>query len=114
VTNNCFKVKKEKAQDFEEVWKNRESHLLETPGFVRFALLRGDEEGEYVSQSTWESRAAFEAWTKSKQFAQAHGAKEGEEQPKKQEKRSSMAEMLEGPPRPRFYQAVTTTEKNSA
>ena len=39
-------VKPENAQDFEEVWKNRDSKLLETPGFIRFALLRGDEEGE--------------------------------------------------------------------
>ena len=41
-----MQVKPENAQDFEEVWKNRDSKLLETPGFIRFALLRGDEEGE--------------------------------------------------------------------
>lgn len=38
-------VKPENGTDFENVWKNRESKLLEMPGFIRFALLRGDEEG---------------------------------------------------------------------
>lgn len=38
-------VKPENGPDFENVWKNRESRLLETPGFIRFALLKGDEEG---------------------------------------------------------------------
>ena len=48
VNYSCLpvQVKPENAQDFEEVWKNRDSKLLETPGFIRFALLRGDEEGE--------------------------------------------------------------------
>lgn len=43
-------VKQEGCQQFEETWKNRESRLKDTPGFLRFALLRGDEEGMYVSQ----------------------------------------------------------------
>ncbi len=38
-------VKPENGPDFENVWKNRDSKLLETPGFIRFALLKGDEEG---------------------------------------------------------------------
>ena len=42
-------VKPENGPDFENVWKNRESRLLETPGFIRFALLRGDEEGGCLS-----------------------------------------------------------------
>lgn len=40
-----FQVKKEGCQQFEDTWKNRESNLKDTPGFVRFALLKGDEEG---------------------------------------------------------------------
>ena len=40
-----MQVKPENGPDFENVWKNRESKLLEMPDFIRFALLRGDEEG---------------------------------------------------------------------
>ena len=40
-----LQVKKEGCQQFEEIWKNRESNLKDNPGFVRFALLKGDEEG---------------------------------------------------------------------
>eukprot|EP00891_Asterochloris_glomerata_P001347 jgi/Astpho2/1347/fgenesh1_pg.00024_%23_35_t len=61
---------------------------VQTPGFIRFALLRGDEAGDYISQST---------------FAKAHGAKQGEEhKPAAQEKRQGMADLLEGPPKPKW------------
>lgn len=40
VPPSCLQVKPECAADFENVWKNRESHLKEMPGFVRFALLK--------------------------------------------------------------------------
>jgi len=43
--SRVLQVKPENGTDFENVWKNRESKLLEMPGFIRFALLRGDEEG---------------------------------------------------------------------
>ena len=39
---------------------------------MHFSLFRGDEPGQYVSHSTWESREAFEAWTKSEAFRKAH------------------------------------------
>ena len=35
-----LQVKAEHTDDFENVWKSRESHLKEMPGFVRFALLK--------------------------------------------------------------------------
>lgn len=44
-----WQVKPESATDFEEVWKKRESHLKDMPGFVRFAMLRceaGEGQGE--------------------------------------------------------------------
>jgi hypothetical protein len=45
----ALQVKPESCKDFENVWKNRKSTLLETPGFMRFALLKGDEEGEQTT-----------------------------------------------------------------
>ncbi|KAL0018152.1 hypothetical protein WJX77_004275 [Trebouxia sp. C0004] len=112
VTNNIFKVKQEGCQQFEETWKNRESRLKDTPGFLRFALLRGDEEGEYISQTTWASRQAFKDWTSTQNFAKAHGTSQGEpdKKPEHGSKRAGMAELLDGPPKPRFYEAVTVTE----
>ena len=45
------------------------------PGFVEFQLLKGPEAEDhtlYASHTVWESRAVFEAWTKSKAFRAAH------------------------------------------
>ena len=72
IAMNRFSVNPERGDDFEKHWRQRETYLAEVPGFQSFALLRGDEPGEYISHSTWESRAAFEAWTKSEPFRKAH------------------------------------------
>jgi heme-degrading monooxygenase HmoA len=45
------------------------------PGFVEFHLLKGPQTDDYTlyaSHTIWQSRAAFEAWTKSEHFRQAH------------------------------------------
>ena len=62
VAMNRFRVVPEREQDWERIWKERESYLQDVPGFVQFALLRGDEEGDYISFSVWRDRAAFDAW----------------------------------------------------
>jgi heme-degrading monooxygenase HmoA len=72
IAMNHFQVDPARAGEFEEHWRRRRSFLEEVPGFLRFALLRGDEPGSYVSHSTWASRAAFEAWTRSEAFRKAH------------------------------------------
>jgi heme-degrading monooxygenase HmoA len=72
IAMNRFTVNPERSDEFEEAWRKRETYLQEVPGFRRFALLRGDEPGEYISHSTWESREAFEGWTKSEAFRTAH------------------------------------------
>jgi len=72
IAMNHFQVDPERGAEFERHWRQRESHLAEVPGFLRFALLRGDEPGAYVSHSTWRNRAAFEAWTRSEAFRKAH------------------------------------------
>ncbi len=73
IAMNHFDVDPERGTEFEARWRERETWLEAVPGFVRFALLRGDAPGSYVSHSTWESREAFEAWTRSEAFRKAHG-----------------------------------------
>ena len=76
VTMNHFQVAADQAEGFEARWRQRRSHLHEVPGFESFRLLRGEESDgavHYASQAVWASQEAFEAWTKSANFAQAHG-----------------------------------------
>ena len=57
IAMNQFQVDPARGEEFEEVWRNRESFLQGFTGFVHFALLKGDDPGDYVSHSTWASRA---------------------------------------------------------
>ena len=75
VAMNRFKIAAGKEAEFIEIWRKRDSHLDQVPGFKNFNLLQGpanDEFTLFVSHSNWESREAFEAWTKSEAFRQAH------------------------------------------
>ena len=75
IAMNRFKVALGSEEDFIRIWKNRETHLDTVPGFKEFNLLRGPRTEEYTlfaSHSTWESRDAFETWTKSEAFRKAH------------------------------------------
>ncbi|MET3601182.1 heme-degrading monooxygenase HmoA [Martelella mangrovi] len=74
---NRFKVATGSEQEFEDVWKGRDSRLSELSGFVSFHLLKGktfEDEGYtlYASHTVWENEDAFTAWTKSEQFRDAH------------------------------------------
>ena len=72
---NRFRVAKGSEEAFEEVWKSRDSRLEEVPGFIQFKLLRGPEAEDhtlYASHTFWKDYDAFEAWTKSEQFRDAH------------------------------------------
>ena len=75
IAMNRFKVKKGSEQTFENVWQTRESYLDRVPGFVEFHLLKGPEADDhtlYSTHTTWQSKAAFEAWTKSDEFRASH------------------------------------------
>lgn len=74
---NRFKVASEHEEEFESVWKNRDSSLDDLTGFVEFRLLKGKafpDEGYtlYSSHTFWQTEADFWAWTKSENFRQAH------------------------------------------
>lgn len=75
IAMNRFKIAKAHTDDFEQVWRQRETFLSDVPGFRTFNLLKGPEREDhvlYASHSVWASRADFEAWTGSEQFRKAH------------------------------------------
>ena len=75
IAMNRFKIAPGFEDGFENVWRTRETHLSDVPGFKTFALLKGPEREDhvlYASHSVWESKAAFEAWTESDAFRKAH------------------------------------------
>ncbi len=71
VAMNRFQVKPGKGEVFESAWSSRQSYLDQVPGFVSFRLLKGEDD-VFISYSTWVDENAFEAWTDSDAFAQAH------------------------------------------
>ena len=97
IAMNNFKVAPGKGEEFERIWRQRDTYLKDVPGIIRFALLRGDAEGEYVSHSTWQSRDAFLAWTQSPAFAAGHRG-------------GSLMGVLQGPPAVKLYEAVLTED----
>ena len=75
IAMNRFKIKQGCEQDFIEIWQGRDSYLTAVPGFKSFHLLRGESQDNYTlfsSHATWESRSAFQDWTKSEAFRKAH------------------------------------------
>ena len=93
IAMNHFKVAKGQEPDFERTWRERQSYLQGVPGFVQFALLKSDAEGEYVSHSAWQDRDAFIAWTQSEAFVAGH-------------RQGSLMGVLEGPPHLKTYEAL--------
>ena len=75
IAMNRFKIHPGYEEEFERIWRERDSHLREVEGFVEFHLLRGPEAEDhtlYSSHAVWTSRAAFQAWTHSEAFKAAH------------------------------------------
>lgn len=80
IAMNRFRVKRGQEEAFEKVWKERDTHLGEVPGFVEFHLLRGPEADDhtlYASHTIWNSKAHFEDWTRSEAFRKAHAGAGG-------------------------------------
>jgi heme-degrading monooxygenase HmoA len=75
IAMNRFQVHPGREADFERLWLNRETHLQGMPGFIEFQLLRGpsqDDHTLFASHTVWASREAFESWTRSQAFRDAH------------------------------------------
>ena len=76
IAMNRFRIAPGREDVFETIWRERDSHLDEVPGFREFHMLRGPTTEEctlFVSHTVWESRDAFVAWTESEAFRKAHG-----------------------------------------
>lgn len=75
IAMNRFKIRPGYEAAFERIWQERESHLQQVDGFIEFHLLRGPK-GEdhtlYASHAIWRDHAAFDAWTRSEAFREAH------------------------------------------
>ena len=75
IAMNRFKIALNREDDFENIWKKRETHLYDVSGFIEFHLVKGKTEDThtlYASHSMWNTRKDFENWTKSEAFRKAH------------------------------------------
>ena len=72
---NRFKIILGRETEFEKIWKERDTHLDDVPGFKKFNFIKGkkkDNHRLYASHSEWNSEQDFVNWTKSDAFRQAH------------------------------------------
>ena len=77
IAMNRFKICPGRETDFENIWKQRDSHLEGVPGFEKFNLVKGKMDKDetftlYASHTVWRSEDDFLNWTKSEAFRQAH------------------------------------------
>ena len=75
IAMNRFKIILGREDDFENIWKKRDTHLDNVRGFRRFNLIKGkirDNYRLYASHSEWNSENDFINWTKSDAFRKAH------------------------------------------
>lgn len=75
IAMNRFKISLGREEDFENIWKSRETHLDNVEGFKKFNLIKGSSNENYtlyISHSTWKSKNDFEDWVKSEAFRKAH------------------------------------------
>ena len=75
IAMNRFKIVLGKEDQFENVWRERDTHLKGVPGFKNFNLVKGNTFEDYTlyaSHSIWETKDHFLNWTKSDAFRMAH------------------------------------------
>ncbi|MHB1439168.1 MAG: antibiotic biosynthesis monooxygenase family protein [Cuniculiplasma sp.] len=73
IVQNRIRVEAGFRKEFEERFSRRQSNLKNFKGFVKnYVLKPTGKDDEYVVMTIWESRDAFETWTDSKEFKEAH------------------------------------------
>jgi heme-degrading monooxygenase HmoA len=100
IAMNNFRVRAERAAEFEDAWRNRQSFLAGVLGFRQFHLLRGplDDDGGvrlFASHTVWDDEASFRAWTESEAFRKAHA-------------QGKVGDLLAAPPRFVGWEVVPT------
>jgi len=117
IATNRFKVRKNAGAKFEKRWADRKSRLAELAGFRFFTLLKrvdafdsdysteGDS-GNYISFTIWENKDNFDAWRTGDAFKEAHG---GGSIFGFIELISTALFIIEGSPKPAFYDALLPT-----
>ena len=77
IAMNHFNIAAGRWQEFEQLWRQRDSYLEGVPGFRQFHLVRSadldDGSHLYATHSMWEDEEMFRAWTHSEAFRKAHG-----------------------------------------
>lgn len=107
IAMNRFQVKPGHEAEFERMWAERESRLGEVPGFREFPVLKGPEGVGYrlySSHVVWDSRAAFEGWTKSEQFRDTH----------RNAGQQATRDVMLGPPQFEGFETVLVEGKDAA
>ncbi|EKV27300.1 Heme-degrading monooxygenase IsdG [Caenispirillum salinarum AK4] len=102
IAMNRFRIKPGSEEAFETIWRERETHLHEVPGFVEFALLKGpahDDHTLYASHTVWQSEQHFRDWTNSEAFRKAHAGAGGSK------------DVYLGPPQFEGFEAVQIIDK---
>ncbi len=97
IAMNRFRIAPGHEEAFTRIWRDRDSYLQEVPGFVEFHLLRGPSDDTctlFSSHAVWDSREAFESWTRSEAFRKAHASAGGSR------------EMYLGPPQLELFDVV--------
>ena len=75
IAMNRFRIAPGREEDFEQIWRDRDSYLDGVEGFEEFHLVRGpqaEDHSLYATHVIWKDRASFEAWTHSEAFKKAH------------------------------------------
>ena len=75
IAMNRFKIVKGRENDFEKIWKDRDTYLDKVKGFKEFHLVKGAKEDTYTlyaSHTIWNAKDDFSNWTKSDSFRLAH------------------------------------------
>jgi heme oxygenase (mycobilin-producing) len=67
------RVPAEVVAGFERSWQHRAGQVDKMPGFRGLEVLRdGQEAGQYVVLTRWDSREDFERWANSPEFSAGH------------------------------------------
>jgi heme-degrading monooxygenase HmoA len=72
IVMNRITVAEGREQEFEQTFIGRDRAVDKMTGFIDLQVLRPAEGRTYVVMTRWNSREAFDTWTKSEVFLSAH------------------------------------------